>query len=125
VETGTAADVEEVRSRPRPDLPHGLLDHPVGIDGAVLDLVHRRRPPDVGAGLSASRDPPHRYDDQMRTTPSAVAKLAATMPGVPFGAVHCTSTPPIDSIDGVPTHSATRLASPAISSFSRLSLPLA
>ena len=51
----------------------------------------------------------------MRTTPSGVVKLAATMPGVPLGATHSTSRPSSGCPTGAPSHCDTRLGSPAIS----------
>lgn len=116
VEAGTAADVEHGRSGPGSDLPHGALDDPVGVDGGVLYLVDMWMVPDVGAG-DGTLDRDSHGGGQMRTGPSGVVNVAAMMPGVPLGATHSTSNVPSRCSSGVSSQLATRLGSPAISTF--------
>ena len=56
VEAGAAAEVEHGAAGPVGDRRHRGLDQPVGVDGAVLDLVGRRVLPDVGAGHRSRRE---------------------------------------------------------------------
>ncbi len=51
---------------------------------------------------------------QMVTAPEAVSKVTDMMPGVPWGAIHCTATSSSGFSTGSPSHSVTRSAEPAM-----------
>src|SRR5690606_17324084 len=59
VVAGAAADVEQGRATPRPQLAHRRAGRVVGVDGAVLQLVHVGRAPDVGARDRPADRPAH------------------------------------------------------------------
>ena len=110
VEAGSAANVEEHPTIPSGELAHGSPNTPERIGREILQFVGLWVLPDVRAGTNGRT-----WQDQIRTSPAGVWNLAATMPGVPFGATHST----LKSSNGISTlsssHSLTRRGSPAIS----------
>ena len=103
---------------------HRRHDPPVGVDGAVLDLVRRGVVPDVGAravpGRAACRRPVRSGRGR-----AGVCTCAAMMPGVPLGATQSTFTSSSGASTVSPSHSLTRCGSPAISRQAREKSPSA
>ena len=115
VEPGAAAEVEQVTARPVPDLPHGGLDAPLGVDAAVLQLVDRGVVPDVGAGDR----PVEIADNAVRGGELRGHDARRAVRGDPV------DLDVLERVGGVAEPLRTRAGSPAISSRSRCSLPLA